>query len=69
MFNAFGIGPPSLGPDDVTMVQSPVREHCRTNAIKPDSEEAHDLARELRKWFQAGVTDRNRLRKLLASPD
>nr|WP_244432304.1 hypothetical protein [Rhizobium leguminosarum] len=50
------------------MVQSLVREHCRTNAIKPDSEEAHDVAREPRKWF-AGVTDRNHLRKLLASSD
>ncbi|MCW1749101.1 acetyltransferase [Rhizobium acaciae] len=69
MFNAFGIGSPSLGPDDDAMVQSPVKEHFRTNANRPDREVARDVARELLKRFRIGVTDRNRLRELPASPN
>ncbi|NEI50115.1 acetyltransferase [Rhizobium ruizarguesonis] len=49
------------------MVQSLMKEQCRTKAIESDSEEGWDVARELLKWFQIGVTDRNRLRELLAS--
>ncbi len=67
MFSAFGRGSPSLQPDDVSMVQTLVKNHCLTKAIDPDSEEARDAARELLKWFQAGVTDKSRLQELLAS--
>jgi hypothetical protein len=51
-FNAFGLGLPSLGPDVAVMVQSLMKEQCRTKAIESDSEEGWDVARELLKWFQ-----------------
>jgi hypothetical protein len=34
------------------MVQSLMKEQCRTKAIESDSEEGWDVARELLKWFQ-----------------
>jgi hypothetical protein len=67
MFSAFGIGSPSLGPDDVAMIKRLVKEYCQTKAIDPDGEEGRDVARELLKWFQVGVSDKNRLQELLAS--
>jgi hypothetical protein len=69
MFSAFGIGSPSLGPDDVAMMQSLVREHCQKKAIEPESEDGRYVARELLKWFQVGLTDQNRLLELLGSRD
>jgi hypothetical protein len=67
MFSAFGRGSPSLGPDDVSTMQTLVKNYCLTKAIHLDSEEARDVARELLKWFQIGVTDKSRLQELLAS--
>ncbi|MFP3547315.1 acetyltransferase [Rhizobium sp. SIMBA_035] len=67
MFSAFGRGSPSLGPDDISMMQALVKNYCLTKAIDLDSEEAWDAARELLKWFQIGVTDKSRLQELLAS--
>jgi len=67
MFSAFGRGSPSLGPDDVSMMQTLLKNYCLTKAIDPDSEEARDAARELLKWFEIGVTDKSRLQELLAS--
>jgi len=49
------------------MMKTLAKNHCLTNAIDPDSEEARDAARELLKWFQGGVTDMSRLQELLAS--
>lgn len=49
MFSAFGRGSPSLGPDDVSMMQILVKDYCLTKAIDPDSEEGRDVARELLK--------------------
>lgn len=67
MFSAFGRGSPFLGPDDVSMMQTLVKKYCLTKAIDPDSEDGRDVARELLKWFQTGVTDKSRLQELLAS--
>ncbi|MGR9060226.1 acetyltransferase (plasmid) [Rhizobium leguminosarum] len=67
MFSAFGIGLPSLGPDDVSVMQNLVKDYCLTKEIELDSEEGRDVARELLKWFQIGVTDKSRLQELLAS--
>ena len=67
MFSAFGRGSPSLGPDDVSMMQTLVKNYCLTKGIDPDSDEGRDVARELLKWFQIGVTDKRRLQELLAS--
>ena len=44
MFSAFGRGSPSLGPDDVSTMQTLVKNYCLTTAIDPDSEEARDVA-------------------------
>jgi len=49
------------------MMQNLVKDYCRTKEIEPDSEEGRDVARELLKWFQIGVTDKSRLQELLAS--
>lgn len=67
MFSAFGRGSLPLGPDDVSMMQTLVKNYCFRKAIDPDSEEGRDVARELLKWFQTGVTDKSRLQELLAS--
>jgi hypothetical protein len=49
------------------MMQTLVKNYCLTNGIEPDGEEGRDVARELLKWFQIGVTDKSRLQELLAS--
>jgi hypothetical protein len=67
MFSAFGRGSLFLGPDDVSMMQTLVKKYCLTKAIDPDSEDGRDVARELLKWFQTGVTDKSRPQELLAS--
>ena len=54
-------------PDDVPTMQALVKDHCLTKAINPDSEEEKDVARELLKCFQIGVTDKSRPNEPLAS--
>ena len=54
-------------PDDVSTMPALVKDHCLTKAINPDSEEGRDLARELLKCFQIGVTDKSRPNEPLAS--
>lgn len=49
------------------MVENLAKDYCLTKSIEPDSEEGLDVARELLKWFQIGVTDKSRLQELLAS--
>ncbi|WP_200950888.1 hypothetical protein [Rhizobium sp. Root1220] len=49
------------------MMQTLVKNYCLTKTIELDSEEARDVAHELLKWFQIGVTDKSRLQELLAS--
>ncbi|MGV2102825.1 MULTISPECIES: hypothetical protein [unclassified Rhizobium] len=48
-------------------MQALVKDHCLTKAINPDSEEGRDLARELLKCFQIGVTNKSRPIEPLAS--
>ena len=48
-------------------MQALVKDHCLTKAINPDSEEEKDVARELLKCFQIGVTDKSRPNEPLAS--
>lgn len=68
MFQAFDSrGSQPLGPDEVSMVQGLVKEFCEARAVAPDCQEARDAAKELLRWFQIGVNDKNRLRELLNS--
>jgi hypothetical protein len=67
MFQAFGIGKTPLGPDDIVMVQGLVKEYCASNGVDCETDVGREAARHLLSWFQSGITDRNRLRELLAS--
>lgn len=70
MFQTFDTrGKPPLGPDEIAVVRSLIREYCSERMVDPLADEALDAARELLTWYQIGVTNRDRLRELLNSRD
>jgi hypothetical protein len=66
MFQAFYGGQP-LYPEDVTMLQTLLKEHCEERGYEEAGAEAQEAARELVHWFQIGVTKQSQLRELLHS--
>ena len=67
MFQAFRGASPPLYPEDVTMMQTLLKDYCKDRGCENTSTEAQEAARELVHWFQIGVTKQSQLRELLHS--
>jgi hypothetical protein len=67
MFQTFWRGTPPLYPEDVTMMQTLLKDYCEARGYENASAEAQEAARELVHWFQIGVTEQCQLRELLHS--
>ena len=67
MFQAFRGARPPLYPEDVTMMQTLLKDYCKDRGCGNTSTEAEEAARELVHWFQIGVTKQSQLRELLHS--
>lgn len=55
-----------LTSEHVSMMRGLLKEYCENRQYHRQSSEAEDAARDLLSWYQAGVTDQERLRQLLA---
>ncbi|MDQ0323909.1 hypothetical protein QO002_006116 [Pararhizobium capsulatum DSM 1112] len=56
-----------LRPGDVAMLRGLVKEYCENRQCRRQGVEGEDVARQLVRWFQSGMTEKERLRYLLLS--